>query len=144
NARGVFGPFAWAPVINNVVSIAGFGAIIALFGGHLTDVTDWTPGRIALLGGTATTGIAAQALVLALFWRRAGISVRPDFRWKGVGLRNTGKLAGWTFLMMLAGQAAGLIQTRVTSEASGHGASVAVMQNAWLVFMLALSVVVMA
>lgn len=144
NARGVFGPFAWAPVINNVVSIAGFGAIVLLFGGDLTEVGDWSPERIAILGGTATAGIAAQALVLVLFWRRTGISLRPDFHWRGVGLRNIGKLAGWTFLMMLAGQAAGLVQTMVTTAASGHGASVAVMQNAWLVFMLPYSVVVLA
>ncbi|OCG73352.1 murein biosynthesis integral membrane protein MurJ [Microbacterium sediminis] len=143
NAKGVFGPFAWAPVVNNVVSIAGFGVIIALTGGDVTEVTEWTPGMIALLAGTATLGIVAQALVLFAFWRGTGLHLRPDFRWRGVGLGDIGRLAGWTFLMMLVGQVAGWIQSRVVSEASGD-AGIAVMQNAWLVFMLPYSVIVMA
>src|SRR5690625_6631916 len=32
NARSNFGPYMWAPVVNNVISIAGFGAFIAIFG----------------------------------------------------------------------------------------------------------------
>ncbi|WP_261166506.1 murein biosynthesis integral membrane protein MurJ [Microbacterium sp. Marseille-Q6965] len=143
NAKGVFGPFAWAPVVNNVVSVAGFAVIIALTGGDLTAVDAWTPGMIALLAGTATLGIVAQALVLFAFWRGTGLHLRPDFRWRGVGLGDIGRLAGWTFLMMLVGQLAGFIQSRVVSGASGD-AGVAVMQNAWLVFMLPYSVIVMA
>ena len=73
NARGIFGPFAWAPVVNNVVSIAGFGAMIVMFGSGLTAVDLWTPGMIAGIGGTATAGIVVQALVLVLFWRKTGL-----------------------------------------------------------------------
>src|SRR5690606_20443590 len=32
NARGVFGPFTWAPVLNNVVAIGGLVAFAILFG----------------------------------------------------------------------------------------------------------------
>ncbi len=144
NARGVFGPFAWAPVVNNAVSIAGFGAMLYLFGGDMTAVEMWTPGMIAALGGTATAGIVLQAVVLMLFWRKTGLSLRPDFRWRGVGLKNIGKLAGWTFLMMIAAQVAGAIQSRVISDASGAGAAIFAMQNAWLVYMLPYSVIAMA
>lgn len=145
NARGIFGPFAWAPVINNVVSIAGFGAMILLFGSDLTEVDMWTPGMIAGLGGTATLGIAIQALVLAVFWRKTGLSIRPDFHWRGVGLRHIGKLAGWTFLMMLVTQLAGLLQSQVISAASGEGGAASfAMQNAWLIFMVPYSTVAIA
>ncbi|WP_105566686.1 murein biosynthesis integral membrane protein MurJ [Microbacterium halophytorum] len=144
NARGIFGPFAWAPVVNNVVSIAGFGAMIALFGSDLTQIEVWTPGMIAGLGGTATAGIAVQALVLFVFWRRTGLHLRPDFRWRGVGLRNIGKLAGWTFLMMAVTQLAGLLQAQVLSDASGEGPAVFAMQNAWLIFMVPYSTIVLA
>ena len=72
---------------------------------------------IALLAGTATLGIVVQAGILLLFWRRTGLHVRPDFRWRGVGLGQIGRLAGWTFLMVVAGQLAGLVQSRVLSEA---------------------------
>jgi putative peptidoglycan lipid II flippase len=99
NGRGSFGPFTWAPVANNVIGIIGLSVFIALFGADsagIRSVGDWSPDMVALLAGTATTGVALQALLLGLFWRRIGLSYRPDFRWRGVGLRDTGKMAGWT------------------------------------------------
>jgi len=144
NARRIFGPFTWAPIVNNVVSIAGFGVFIALFGGPVESVARWTPDMTALLGGTATLGIVVQALVLLLYWRRTGLHLRPDFRWRGVGLGQVGRLAGWTFLMVVAGQLAGLVQSRVLSAASGHGPATFAMQNAWLLFMLPYSIIVLS
>ncbi|MFB2557155.1 murein biosynthesis integral membrane protein MurJ [Herbiconiux liangxiaofengii] len=139
NAKNVFGPFTWAPAVNNVVSIAGLVVFMTLFGDDPNGerfVTDWSPDKIALLGGSTTLAVAAQALVLFLFWRRAGIRYRPDFRWRGVGLGAAGKLAGWTFGMLLVTQAAGLVETNVAAIASGDAASVAAIQAAWLIFML--------
>jgi putative peptidoglycan lipid II flippase len=144
NARRVFGPYTWAPIINNLVSIAGFSVFIVLFGPDQTVVADWTPGMIALLAGTATLGIVLQTLLLVFFWRRAGLHLRPDFRWRGLGLDQLGKLAGWTFLMVLAGQLAGLVQSRVLSPASGEGAAMMASQNAWLIFMLPYSIIVLS
>lgn len=143
NARRVFGPFAWSPIINNIVSIVGFGAFIWIFGPQRSAV-GWTPEMIALLGGTATLGIVLQALVLLLFWRRAGLHVRPDFHWRGIGLRHIGRLAGWTFLMVVVGQLAALVQVRAVGAASGAEAAVASMQTAWLLFMLPFSVIVIS
>ena len=37
NARRVFGPFTWAPIVNNLVSIAGFLVFIWLFGAGRRD-----------------------------------------------------------------------------------------------------------
>jgi putative peptidoglycan lipid II flippase len=144
NARRVFGPFTWAPVVNNLVSIAGFVAIMLVFGSDLTRVRQWTPDMIAALGGTATLGIVIQAVVLLLFWRRTGLRIRPDFHWRGLGFRGMARLAGWTTLMVVVGQIAGFVQTRVASAASGEDPSIAVMQNAWLVFMLPYSVIVLS
>ena len=70
NARRVYGPYTWAPIVNNIVSIAGFLAFIALFGGPITSTADWTPSMVALLAGTATFGIVVQAVILLFFWRR--------------------------------------------------------------------------
>ncbi len=144
NARRIFGPFTWAPVINNVVSIIGFLIVGALFGGPLTRVDDWSPEMIAALGGTATAGIVIQAAILLVFWRRTGLSLRPDFRWRGVGLGNVGRLAGWTFLMAVTSLVAGLIQTQILTAAAGKGASVATFQYAWLIFMLPYSIIVLS
>lgn len=143
NARRVFGPYAWSPIVNNVVSIVGFLAFIYVFGAQ-TDAVGWTPEMIAVLGATATGGIVAQAVVLFFFWRKTGMHVRPDFRWRGIGLRHIGRLAGWTFLMVIVGQLAGLLQSNLLSSASGEGASIATTQYAWLVFMLPFSVIVLS
>ena len=143
NARKIFGPFTWAPVLNNVVSIAGLVVFMALFGAASAnqDVSNWTTDKIVLLGSTTTLAVAAQALVLFLFWKRAGLRYRPDFHWKGVGLGATGRAAGWLFGMILVTQLAGIVQSRVASMASGNGPSVFALQNSWLIFMLPHSVI---
>lgn len=143
NARRIFGPFTWAPVLNNVVSIAGLIIFMVMFGAAHTNqsVAVWDASRITLLGLTTTLAVAAQALILFLFWKRAGLRYRPDFRWRGVGLGATGRAAGWLFGMILITQLAGIVQTRVSTMASGHGASVQVLQQSWLLFMLPHSVI---
>ncbi|MFT4213372.1 MAG: lipid II flippase MurJ [Microbacterium sp.] len=143
NARKVFGPYSWAPTINNIVSIIGFGAFLLIFGGPHQQVDDWDAGMIALLGATATAGIALQTVLLLLFWKRTGLHIRADFRWRGMGLRHIGSLAWWTFLAVVVGQVAGIVQSQVVSEASGS-AGMAVMVYAWLVFMLPHSIVAMS
>lgn len=143
NARNVFGPFTWAPIVNNIVSIAGLFVFMALYGQaqQNSTVDGWTPEKILLLAGTATIGIVFQSLVLTLFWKRAGLKFRPDFRWRGVGLSATGKVAGWLFGMVLVTQIAGVVQTRVLSLATGDAASVATFNASWIVIMLPHSVI---
>ena len=104
-------------------------------------VAVWGPDRIGLLAGTATGGVVAQALILWLFWRRAGLRYRPDFHWRGVGLARTGKTAAWLFGIVLIAQLGGIFQSRVTSIGSAEGASISAVQNSWLIFMLPHSVV---
>lgn len=137
NARKVFGPFTWAPVINNVVTIVGLLLFNLLFAqvAH-SDSSNWTPGMIALIGGSATLGVAGQAVFLMIFWRRAGLRYRPEFRWRGVGLGRVGRAAFWTFLMILITQLAGIVQSKVATLAGEHNASNAVLRFAWLIFML--------
>ena len=139
NARKIFGPFTWTPVLNNIVAIAGMVVFIAAFGGDPThtDASTWTPPMIALLAGTATLGIAVQGLGLFYFWRRAGLSYRPDFHWRGVGLGATGKAAAWVFGMIVVTQLAGIVQSNVATTAGGSDdASVTILRYSWLVFML--------
>ncbi|MFJ3033427.1 DUF6049 family protein [Curtobacterium pusillum] len=141
NAKQVFGPFTWAPLINNVIAIAGLIVFIALFGGRSVNASteDWTPLKIAVLAGSASVGVLAQAAFLPLFWRRAGLSFRPDFRWRGVGLKSTGTAAGWLFAMILVTQLAGIVQARVASLATGAGN--ATLSTTWLLFMLPHSII---
>jgi putative peptidoglycan lipid II flippase len=137
NARRVFGPFTWAPVVNNVVAIAGLVTFDILFSSvDVKDASTWTPGMIALIAGSATLGVAAQSFFLVFFWRRAGLRYRPEFRWRGVGLGKVGKAAGWTFAMILITQLAGIVQSDVASLAGSGQPSNTVLRNSWLIFML--------
>jgi putative peptidoglycan lipid II flippase len=142
NARRIFGPFTWTPVLNNLVAIAGMVVFIVAFGANPPDrgVDDWSAPMVALLAGTATLGIAVQGLGLFFFWRRAGLVYRPDFRWRGVGLASTGKAAAWVFGMIVVTQLAGIVQSNVATSASGD-ASVRVLSLSWLIFMLPHSIV---
>ena len=144
NARKIFGPFTWTPVLNNLVAIAGMVVFIIAFGGDPAhrEASTWTAPMITLLAGTATLGIAVQGLALFFFWRRAGLTYRPDFHWRGVGLGATGKAAAWVFGMILVTQLAGLVQSRVATIAGGgDDASVRVLSLSWLIFMLPHSIV---
>jgi putative peptidoglycan lipid II flippase len=143
NARKVFGPFTWAPALNNVVAITGLLVFSVLFPvADTSQALAWTPGMVALLAGSATLGVASQAFILFLFWRKAGLEYRPDFRWRGVGLARTGKAASWMFAMIVVSQVAGIVQANVASLAAGSDApSLAILRFSWLVFMLPHSVV---
>ena len=66
---------------------------------------------------------------------------RPDFAWRGVGLGTAGRMAGWTFGMLLLTTLAGIVQTLVLGTASGENASIAAVDYAWLIFMLPHSVI---
>jgi len=153
NARSKFGPFMWAPVLNNIVAIAGMAAFIWQFGLDPTGkrtVEQWGQEQITLIAGTATLGVAAQALILFVFWKRMGLTFNLNFGWKGVGLAPAMKTASWTLGMLLITQIGGVVQTAVASTAVGgrefiNGqyvaiASVAAMGIAWLIFMLPHSV----
>ncbi|TDW30201.1 murein biosynthesis integral membrane protein MurJ [Cryobacterium psychrophilum] len=143
NARRSFGPFTWVPVLNNVVAIAGLLVFAALYGADpngFRSAGEFTAAMIAVLAGSATLGVIAQAVVLFYFWHRIGLRYRPDFRFRGVGLGAAGKMAGWTFGMLLLTTTAGIIETQVVTLA-GDKASVAVLATAWLIFMLPHSVI---
>lgn len=143
NARSVFGPFTWAPVLNNVVAILGLAIFIALFGSDPAGeraLSAWNPAGILVLAGSATAGIAAQALVLFLWWKKAGLRFRPDFRWRGMGLAKTARLAGWAFGTVIALQISSLVTTNIVNTASGEGPAQLAVQNAWLVFTMPHSV----
>jgi putative peptidoglycan lipid II flippase len=115
NARGRFGPMMWAPVLNNLVSIAVFTTYIAVSGAH-------TPGQLgagekALLGLGSTAGIAVQTLVLVPILLRVGFSFRPRFDFRGAGLGRSGRLALWTIGFVVVNQVWFMVAARLTTGA---------------------------
>ncbi|MEY2954510.1 MAG: murein biosynthesis integral rane protein MurJ, partial [Actinomycetota bacterium] len=148
NARSAFGPYMWAPVLNNVVSLAGMIAYILIFGldpTGKTTVAQWGYGQVTLLALSATLGVASQAIILFFAWRRIGLHFKPNFQWRGFGLAPALKAGSWTLAMVLVTQIAGIFQSSVASSAvegrTGTSvASVAASGIAWLIFMLPHSV----
>lgn len=151
NARGHYGAYMWAPVANNVVAIAGLALMLVWIGRYrsvkdaartglppnLHDPGTWTSGQIALLAGTATLGVAVQALVLLIPLRRMGFRYRPRLGLRGVGLGTAGRVAAWTFASALFGQLGYIVTVKsVNSAAAQGGAGQGAYSNAFLLFML--------
>jgi putative peptidoglycan lipid II flippase len=153
NARGSFGPYMWAPVVNNVVSIAGFGLFIALFQGvkrnGVVQASDLTTTETTLFALSATLGVVAQAAVLVPALRRAGVRYRPRWGLRGSGLGTAGRVATWTLAGLGVGQLGYLVVSQVVSgapdaavgAAAGSVAGNAAYDNAFLIFMLPHSLV---
>jgi putative peptidoglycan lipid II flippase len=151
NARGHYGAYMWAPVVNNVVAIAGLAMMLLWIGRYrgaadaarsglppnTHDPSTWTSGQVALLAGSATLGVALQALVLLVPLRRMGFRYRPRFGFRGVGLGTAGRVAGWTFTSALVGQLGYVVTVKAVNSASTQGgAGQGAYSNAFLLFML--------
>lgn len=155
NARQKFGPYTWAPALNNVIAIAGLVLMLVLFGSEsVTDPTpaaEWFGTRAAVLGGISTLGIAAQALVLIIPMRMAGIRYRPDFKWRGSGLGRTGRVSLWVIattllnllpMILLSNVAAGATQRALDSgENLAEVAGNSVYSAAYAIYMLPTSLI---
>lgn len=143
NARGVFGPMMWAPLVNNVIAIAVLGFYLLVWGAGGDPGAAFTLGQELTLGIGATVGIAAQAAILIPFMHRAGFRYRPRFDLRGTGLGHTFSLARWTFGFVLVTQLGVLVLTRLASGAtvSGEGAGWNAYNQAYLLWILPHSLV---
>jgi putative peptidoglycan lipid II flippase len=121
NSRDVFGPPAWAPVLNNVIVIATGVLFIAAAGpGELTPATI-TSGQVWLLGIGTTLGIAVQALVLLPLLPKAGVPLRPRWGLKNTGLREAGTLGLWVIGYVAVSQVGVIAATRIANAATREG-----------------------
>ncbi len=136
NARGRFHAMAWAPVVNNAVVAAVFGAYVVVAAGGQTP----SAGEAALLGWGTTAGIAAQALVLLPSLHRAGFRWRPRFDWRSADLARPLRSAGWLVALVLCNQAAFWLVTRLASSAgrlaSADGTEAGAGFSAYLLWMV--------
>ncbi len=137
NARDVFGPMMWAPILNNVVSITVLGVYIAMWGTNAAEGATFTDQQIWLLGGGSTLGIVAQTLALLPYLKKAGFSFRPRFDLKGTGLGRTFHVAKWMVGYVALTSLAQVVVTNLASTASpAGGAGPGVYQNAYLIWIL--------
>ena len=121
NSRGVFGPPAWAPVLNNVVVIVTGVLFIAASGPGTLDEVTITPGQVWLLGGGTTLGIAVQALVLLPLLRGVGVPLRPRWGLRDTGLREAGGLGLWVIAYSAVSALGVAVAIRVANQAQRDG-----------------------
>jgi len=142
NARDRFGPMMWAPIANNVVSVAVLG-VFALVFGQTDPGAAFTRSQEILLGLGATAGIAVQAAVLVPFLRSAGYRFSPRLDLRGTGLGHTFRLARWTLGFVAVTQVALVVVNRLATEATvgGRGAGLTSYANAYAVWILPHSLV---
>jgi putative peptidoglycan lipid II flippase len=121
NSRGVFGPPAWAPVLNNVVVIATGLVFMAASGPGDLEPATISPGLVWLLAIGTVLGIAVQALVLLPLLRGAGVPLRPRWGLKNTGLREAGSLGLWVVGYVAVSQIGVIVATRIANEAGREG-----------------------
>ncbi len=142
NARNRFAAYMWAPALANVVAIGGMGFFLVAYP-HQAAVTSWTSPMVWVLAGSATAGVAAQALVLVVPLWRSGFRFRPRWGVRGVGLRTASTVALWTFAATAVAATGFIITSRVLTYA-GQAGKLAGLEvpgkisytNALLIFML--------
>ncbi|MDP7726099.1 murein biosynthesis integral membrane protein MurJ [Mycobacterium sp. TY814] len=133
NTRNVFGPPAWAPVVNNVVAIATLGVYLAVPGKLSVDPVEMGNAKLLVLGVGTTLGVFAQTAVLLVAIGRQHISLRPlwglDDR-----LKRFGTMAAAMVLYVLISQLGLVIGNQIASAAAASGP--AIYNYTWLVLML--------
>jgi putative peptidoglycan lipid II flippase len=153
NARGRFGPMMWAPIANNVVSVAILATYLITIGPATGAEKHggFTAGAEALLGIGSTLGIVVQFLVLVPYLRATGFSYRPRFDFRGTGLGHTLRLGVWTVLFVVVNQIAYTVVVRLASSgtvdptgggsASTEGTGYTIYSNAFLLTMVPHSII---
>ena len=137
-AKHVFGPPAWAPVMNNLIVMATIGVYALLPGKISLNPVRMGDAKLLTLGIGVTLGIAVQALVLVPALRRIGFR----FRWNwglDARFREFGGLALWIIGYVAISQVGMVFTTRVLTAGAPGGA--AIYANAWLLFQLPYGVI---
>ncbi len=118
NANGAFGPAMWAPILNNVVAIAGLGMFIWILGANASNphtLDNWGSFQTFLVAGFSTIGVVAQTAILLIPVFRLRLGLRPRFGWRGVGLGQAARLSVWTLATAAVGQLAFLYVMRIAT-----------------------------
>lgn len=146
NARGRFGPMMWAPIANNVISVAVLVVYLLTFGpaSPVERFGAFTSTQELVLGLGSTFGIVAQFLILVPYLRSAGFTFRPRFDFRNAGLGHTLRLGIWTVLFVIVNQIAFTVVVRLASGGTldgGDGTGYTVYSSTFLIMMVPHSVI---
>lgn len=133
NTRNVFGPTAWAPVVNNVVALVTLGVYLAVPGELSVDPVRMGNAKLLVLGIGTTLGVFAQTGVLLVALKRQRVSLRPLW---GIDqrLKRFGAMAGAMVLYVVISQLGLVVGNQIASTAAASGP--AIYNYTWLVLQL--------
>lgn len=133
NTRNIFGPPAWAPVLNNVVAIATLIVYLLVPGELSVDPVQMGNAKLLVLGIGTTLGVVAQCVVLLPAIRRERISLRPMW---GIDdrIKRFGGMAAAMVLYVLISQIGLVVGNQIASSAAASGP--AIYNYTWLVLQL--------
>ena len=133
NTRNIFGPPAWAPVLNNVVAIATLIVYLLVPGELSVDPVRMGNAKLLVLGIGTTLGVVAQCVVLLPAIRRERISLRPMW---GIDdrIKRFGGMAAAMVLYVLISQIGLVVGNQIASSAAASGP--AIYNYTWLVLQL--------
>lgn len=145
NAKGVFAPLMWAPILNNLVGVFLLGGFLYLVPNVSADTI--TDTQVAVLGWGTTLGAVVQALVLIPVVSRTKLKLRFQLGFGGLG--KSFKLAGWTLVYVIISQLGYLVTVNVATSAAVRSAQEGITRgvgftpysNAYLIMLLPYSIV---
>jgi putative peptidoglycan lipid II flippase len=138
NTRNVFGPPAWAPVLNNIVAILTLAVYLLVPGELSVDPVEMGNAKLLVLGIGTTLGVVAQAAVLIIAIRRERISLRPLW---GIDdrLKQFGMMALAMVLYVLISQIGLIVGNQIASAAAASGP--AIYNYTWLILQLPFGII---
>ncbi|MCU1681350.1 MAG: mviN [Amycolatopsis sp.] len=139
NAKNVFGPPAWAPVLNNLVVLVTLAMFWLVPGQISLNPARMGDAHVLVLGCGVTLGIVAQAVTLIPPLLRSGF--RFKWRW-GIDprMKEFAGLAAWILAYVGVSQVGLVVNTRVLTGWGVDG-SVTAYTYAWLLFQLPYGVI---
>ena len=139
NTKNIFGPGAWAPVVNNIISITVLVAYQLLPGSlHPDAPSPITDRHVLLLALGTTAGVVVQCLILFPYLKKAGINLKPLW-----GLDDRLKQFGGMAMAIVAYVAVSQLGYVITSRVAAHADKDApfIYQQAWLLLQVPYGVI---
>jgi len=116
NAKEKFAAMMWAPILNNLVGIAGIGYFL-----HQRphwSVTSITTVEATWIGVITTLGYVIQAAVMAPVIIKTKIKISPRFDWQSPEIRKSMQLATWTLIFAAISQLSYLVTVNLSTRAA--------------------------
>lgn len=129
NAKEIFGPPAWAPIMNNLVVIATVIIYMIAPGEMSLNPVHMGDAKVLVLGIGTALGVGVQTAILVPALLKTGFKFRWKWGWD-TRLSEFGGLAMWVLLYTVVSQIGMIVTLRVAGD--GNEGGVGVFTYAWL------------